>query len=168
MRKEQIRTRRVALLGILAALTLTLSFLESLLPPLPYLPPGAKPGLANIAVLFTALSLDWSAALALTLLKAMFALVTRGTTAALLSLAGGLLSTGVMLLLLRVPKLGLLGVSILSAVAHNAGQLLAACVLMGTSKLAVAAPVLLVFSLLAGALTGTVSKILLPVLSREE
>ena len=38
----------VALTGLLAALALALSFLEGLLPPLPFLTPGAKLGLSNI------------------------------------------------------------------------------------------------------------------------
>ena len=44
--------RRVAVTGLLAALALTLSLLEGMLPPVPVLPPGAKLGLSNLAVMF--------------------------------------------------------------------------------------------------------------------
>lgn len=37
--------RRVALTGILSAEAIALSALEMMIPPVPFLPPGAKPGL---------------------------------------------------------------------------------------------------------------------------
>ena len=49
--------RRVAVTGLLGALALTLSLLEGMLPPVPTLPPGAKLGLSNIAMLFAVQSL---------------------------------------------------------------------------------------------------------------
>lgn len=48
---------RVAFTGLLAALALSFSFLEGLIPPIPVLPPGAKLGLSNIVVLYAAGSL---------------------------------------------------------------------------------------------------------------
>ena len=45
---------RVAFTGLLAALALSFSFLEGLIPPIPVLPPGAKLGLSNIVVLYAA------------------------------------------------------------------------------------------------------------------
>ena len=41
---------RIALWGMMAAVTVTLSLLEGLLPPLPALPPGARVGLAGVSV----------------------------------------------------------------------------------------------------------------------
>ena len=38
-----MKARKTALLGILCAQAIALSFLESLIPALPFLPPGAKP-----------------------------------------------------------------------------------------------------------------------------
>lgn len=157
---------RLALLGIFGALALALSFLESLLPPMPYLPPGAKPGLSNVATLFSARVLGCPDAFAITLLKAAFAGVTRGATAGLLSLAGGLLSTLALCLLLRTEKLGLAGLCVICALCHNAGQLAAACLLSGTAALAAAAPVLLLFSVAAGLVTGCIARAVLPVIDK--
>ena len=39
-----MKARKTALLGILCAQAIALSFLENLIPSLPFLPPGAKPG----------------------------------------------------------------------------------------------------------------------------
>jgi heptaprenyl diphosphate synthase len=157
---------RLAFLGVMGTLALALSFLEGLLPPMPYLPPGAKPGLSNVATLFTVHKLGCKEAFAIAVLKALFAGATRGVTAGLLSLSGGILSTVVLCLLLRQEKLGLVGVCVICAVCHNAGQLAAACLLTGTVKLVAAAPVLLLFSLAAGIVTGCISRAVLPVLLR--
>lgn len=61
--KAEIRPAgRVALLGILCALAVGLSFLEGLLPVLPV--PGAKLGLSNIIVMYALSALNLPAALA--------------------------------------------------------------------------------------------------------
>ena len=95
------RTRKTALLGMLAAAALALSFLENLIPGLPGLPPGAKPGFSNIATMAAAAQLGFAGAFPITLLKAGFAGLTRGATAFFMSTAGGVLSMLVMLPLLH-------------------------------------------------------------------
>ena len=165
------RTRKLALLGILAAQALALAFLENLIPAIPGLPPGAKPGLANIVTMFTASVMGFWSPMAITVIKSLFALITRGFTAFCMSLTGGVLSTIVMVLLLRWKKnpFGILGVSILSAIMFNAGQLAVACIMLyGTKGLVQTyGPLLLVFGIIAGALTGTILKLVLPALEKE-
>ncbi len=172
MKKDTVsaRTKRIALLGVLGAQALVLSFLENLIPAIPGLPPGAKPGLSNIVTMFAAAAMGPVDALLIAVLKAVFAGLTRGLTAGLMSLSGGLLSTLIMVLLLRWKHnpFGILGVSIASAVAHNAGQLLVACLLSGTASLLWGyGPLLLLFGIAAGALTGIFLKLLLPVLLKQ-
>ncbi len=106
----------MALLGLLAALALALSFLEGLLPALPV--PGAKLGLSNIVTMYALTALSLPAALGITAVKAVFALL-RGGSAFLMSAAGGLLSTLVMALCLRLfrGKMGDIGIGIAGAVA---------------------------------------------------
>ena len=103
---------RVALTGLLAALALALSFLEGLLPPLPMMPPGAKLGLSNIASMYAAGTLGLPSALFLAVFKGLFALMTRGGMAGIMSLSGGIFSTLVMWLLLKKARasLGVVGV----------------------------------------------------------
>ena len=113
--------RRAALLGLLAALAVALSFLEGLLPVIPI--PGAKLGLSNIVIMYALTSLNLPCALALAAVKAAFSLL-RGGTAFFMSLAGGLLSTLVMAGALRLfrNRVSFIGVGILGAVAHNGGH----------------------------------------------
>lgn len=161
---------KTALLGILCALALAVGGLENLLPPVPWLPPGAKPGFSNIITMFTAGNLGFPAAAAIALAKSGLAFVTRGATAAIMSLAGGLLSAAAMYVLMRFARkrLGLIGISIICAVCHNAGQLAAAVFITGTSGVIGYAPALALFGVLTGALTGVILKAVIPPLEKLE
>ena len=169
MNTKNSKTKRIAFLGIMGALALSLSFLESLIPPLPGLPPGAKPGLSNVVTMFLASSSGVGSAFAITFLKAAFAGITRGTTAMLMSAAGGLLSTLVACILLRSKKInfGYIGIGIICAVCHNIGQLTVACFLSGTWALITGyGPLLMLFAVATGFVTGTTLKLVLPALDK--
>ncbi len=163
-------THFVALIGILGAQALALSFLENLIPAIPGLPPGAKPGFSNIVTMFTASTIGAPGALFITLIKSIFAGITRGATAFIMSLCGGLLSTLVMIMLLKLKDspFGIMGVSIMSAVAHNVGQLIVACIVSGTPALVVGyGPLLLLFSLITGSVTGAILRVAMPALEKQ-
>ncbi|MBQ8574488.1 MAG: Gx transporter family protein [Clostridia bacterium] len=167
--RDKKNSQRVALLGIMGALALALSFLESLIPALPGLPPGAKPGLSNIVTMFMASSFSVADAFFITVLKAVFAGVTRGTTAMLMSASGGILSTAAACVLLRSKKinLGYIGIGIICAVCHNIGQLMSACLISGTWSLIFGyGPLLLIFAVATGFVTGTMLKLVLPALGK--
>ncbi|MBR3844062.1 MAG: Gx transporter family protein [Clostridia bacterium] len=148
-----MKSFKIAYLGLLGAGAITLSFLESLLPPLPFLPPGAKAGFSNIVTMFAAGSWGLAPALTLCILKSLFVLFTRGITAFCMSLAGGLFSTLIMWLCLR-GRLSLIFTGIVGAVAHNTAQLGVAVVLTGTPHLFTYYPFLLLFALASGSITG--------------
>ena len=118
------------------------------------MPPGAKLGLSNLATMYAAGSLGLPSALFLAVFKGVFALVTRGGMAGLMSLSGGVVSTVVMWLLLKKALMSLSGgvvstvvmwlllkkanaslgvVGVCGALAHNAAQLCVAYFLTGTS-----------------------------------
>ena len=164
IRTERRPASRVALLGILCAVAVGLSFLENLLPVLPI--PGAKLGLSNIVVMTTLSAMNLPAALAVVFVKAGFALL-RGGTAFLMSLAGGMCSTLLMALLFRgVPRcFSYLGIGVAGAVGHNTGQLLMSLLLVDVSLLYYT-PWLLLMALAAGILTGTTLNLLMPALEQ--
>lgn len=160
------KTYKIALLGLLAATAMVLSYLESMLPTA-FLPPGAKPGFSNLANMFAAAALGLPSALTIAVLKACFAGLMRGGTSFFMSLCGGVLSTVVMWLLLnKGKKLGSVGIGVLSAVSHNAGQLAVAAVLVGNASVLGYAPILLLCALIAGTLTGLVFRAVLPALQK--
>ena len=169
MNKDKHLTRKIALTGIMCALALALSYLETLIPAYPGFPPGAKPGLSNIVTMFMAGSSGTPYAFFITIIKGLFAGVTRGFTAMLMSLSGGILSTAAACLLFRFAKnkLGYIGISIVCAVCHNIGQLAAACIISGTASLVVGyGPLLLIFAVVTGLLTGAILKAVMPTLAK--
>lgn len=150
MKKQ--RTVFIARLALLSAMAIALSLLEGVFTPL--LPPGAKPGLSNTVVMLAASSLGLPSALFIVLLKAAFALATRGVVACILSLAGGCASALLLWTLFRyVRALGVLGISMLGAVMHTASQLAVCCLIYGRAVLAYA-PLLLLLSLPSGCITA--------------
>lgn len=160
-----MKTKKLTLLSLLSALALVLSFMENiLLPDIPFLPVGAKPGLSNIVTMFTASFYGFSGAIYITLIKGLFALITRGVTASVMSLCGGVLSTAVMCLMIKKEgkNLSYIGIGVLSASVHNMGQLLAACFITGTASLLSYGKYLLLFGLVTGLVTGTVVEAALP------
>ena len=112
------KARETAWTGMLFALAIALSYLESLVSPLLGLMPAIKLGLSNIVVMYALLFLRTRTALLLVVLKALFAFLTRGATAGFLSLCGGALSLAVMLVLLQLPVSGYIFCAG-SALAHN-------------------------------------------------
>lgn len=169
MKSKRNITKKVALIGIMAALAIALSYLESLIPAYPGFPPGAKPGLSNIVTMFLAGSVGIGDAFLITAVKALFAGITRGATALFMSLSGGILSTAAACILLRSKKinLGHIGIGIICAVCHNIGQLITASVISGTASLIIGyGPLLLVFAVVTGFVTGTILKLVLPALKK--
>ena len=170
MRKvRSMKINKTAFLGIFGAVALVLSVLESVLvPDIPFLPVGAKPGLSNIVTMYIAGTMGFSGALYITVLKALFALITRGATGAFMSFSGGLLSTVCVCLLIKYQGkvFSYLGLGIIGAVMHNLGQLTAACIVSGTFALINYGKYLLIFALITGAVTGTVLMLIMPVIDK--
>ena len=161
--------RKAAAMGLLTALTAALNFAEGLIPALPMLPPGVKLGLANIVVAYALFYLDSGSAFALALLKSGFVLLTRGLSAGWMSLAGGLLSLGVMALARRCfsqePRRYYL-VSVPGAVSHNLGQLCAAAALLKSWAVFYSLPFLVLSGILMGYVTAALLRVALPALKR--
>lgn len=162
------KVKRLALMGLLFALAMALSFLESLLPALPMLPPGIRLGLSNIVTMYALFVLGPVSGYTIAILKALFVLLTRGAVAAAMSAAGGVFSVTIMLLLSLLPgiKEQHLLLSVFGGAAHNIGQLVMARFIINNQYVWYYFPVLLAAGLLMGAITGMVLRVVLPYLNR--
>lgn len=159
-------SRKVALMGVLFALAIALSFLESLVAPLLGLPPGVKLGLANIVVMFALFFMSWRQAAVLVGLKAGFALLTRGAVAGALSLTGGAVSLLLMALLtLPKKKISITVISLVGAISHNMGQLLVVRLLFG-QYVFYYAPILLVSGVVVGIISAVLLRVLIPAIAK--
>ena len=153
---EGSRSRKLAFTAMLIALAMAFSYVESLIP-LPVGIPGVKIGLANLVVLVSLYLFGVPYAFAVSLLRIMLTGFLFGSGSAILySLAGGLLSFAVMLLLKKL-SFSCLSVSIAGGVSHNAGQLAAACLVLESARLISYLPVLMLSGFIAGAVIGVIS-----------
>lgn len=159
--------REVALLGMLFAMAMALSFAESLLPVLPMLPPGFKLGLSNIVTMYALFVLGVRKGLAIAVMKSFFVLLTRAPVAAFMSLSGGLLSVVCMALASRVRWLGrdYMLLSVIGALSHNFGQLLVSVAYTSTVMFYYL-PVLVISGVIMGIITGAVLRVVMPYINK--
>ena len=154
------KTKRLVLLAMLTAVAMILSYVESLLPSVGI--PGVKLGLANIAVIFALFRFGWKEAAVLSLVRVVLVSLLFGSVGAMLySLAGAVLSLAVMALLRRIDRFSTVGVSVAGGVAHNAGQILMAMLILQTKQLLGYLPVLAVSGIAGGVLTGLTAALLI-------
>lgn len=159
------KTKKIVILAIMGALAIVLSTLENLLlPAMPFLPPGAKPGLSNIVTMFAAGTFGMGATIYIVILKSLFVLITRGMSAFAISLSGGILSAVVMTIFIRMKfkSVSLIGISVLAAVSHNIGQLIMSIIYSGTVALVNYLPVLIIFGIISGLITGAIISAVMP------
>ena len=155
-----MKAGKVALYGLLIALALVLSYLESLVP-LSFAVPGIKMGLPNIVVVFALYRLRWRDAAVISLVRVLLVSVLFGNVFSLAySAAGAALSLLVMLGMKATGKFSETGVSVAGAVAHNAGQILVAVFVLETGRLVYYLPVLCISGTVAGICIGLVSALL--------
>lgn len=159
------RTRYITYMAMLLTLTIVLSIFESMLPSFTAIP-GVKLGLANIVVMFTVFFIGKKQAFALNIAKGIFALITRGAVAGVLSLCGGMLSILVIIFLLNIFKdrISYMLLSIAGAISHNIGQITAVSFMLNIYAY-MYLPVLIVSGIVMGSITGVLLKTLMPVLA---
>ena len=155
MRSYAEKTARSALF---LALAMILSYVEAIVPLGAVIPiPGFKLGLASLAVTGAFFLLGLPYAIAVSVGKTLLSSLLFGSvTSFWFSFSGGLLvllTLGIYRLV-RPKTLGCIGLSVICAAMHNAGQCLAASVLFGFSVLVYYLPALLFAALATGTVTG--------------
>ncbi|MCD8126684.1 MAG: Gx transporter family protein [Clostridiales bacterium] len=155
--KGTMGAKRVARYGLLIALAMVLSYVETLIPAF-FAVPGMKLGLTNLVVMIALYRMGSRDAILLNLLRIVLVSMTFGNAFSLLySLAGGVLSGAVMILLKRTGRFSMMAVSVAGGIAHNVGQILMAMVLLETKQVGYYLLVLWWSGLAAGLVIGLVS-----------
>ena len=158
--------RRVATLALLTALSMIFSYVEALIPlPIPF--PGIKLGLANLVTVTGFYLLPPGDVFCVSVLRILLGSLLFGNALKLsFSLAGGLLSFFVMLLVKKTGLFSVYGLSMSGGYAHNIGQIAAAVLTVNTPGLFYYLPYLLISGVLTGFLIGFIASRLLPVLEK--
>ena len=127
---NRISTKKIALCGVLTALAMIFSYIESVIPiPIPV--PGIKLGVANIAVITILYVLGVKEAIVINLLRiALTALLFGNVNSFLFSISGAVLSLTIMIIMKRLDFFSCIGVSVCGGVMHNVGQIIAAVFIM--------------------------------------
>ncbi|MBQ2759746.1 MAG: Gx transporter family protein [Clostridia bacterium] len=141
--------------GICVALALVLAYIEVLIPPLFSSLPGIKMGLPNIIIIFLLYRKGPVFAGIVSLVRILLVSMLFGNAMALMySLAGGILSLAVMIILRRLKFLSPVGVSVAGGVSHNIGQILVAVFVLSTVQVGYYLVVLAISGTVAGIFIG--------------
>ena len=155
-----MHTKQIARIAMLVAVAFVLSYIESVLP-LNLGVPGVKAGFSNIVVVLCLYESSMKETIGISVVRILLVGLTFGNLYSLLySLAGGLLSLIVMVLLKRSVRFSTCGVSVAGGVSHNIGQIIVAMIVLQTEKIIYYLPVLLVSGVIAGVVIGLIASML--------
>lgn len=160
MRRTALDTKRMVTLSALIAVAMILSYVESMIPAFVAVP-GVKMGLSNIATVFALYTLGWPYAICVSAVRVVLSALLFGNVVGLIySLSGAALALLGMILLQRLNSFSSIGVSVVGGVLHNAGQIIAACIVMKTVGISVYFIPLVISGTISGVLIGVVSGML--------
>lgn len=146
--------RKIAYYGLLVALAFIFSYVESLFP-INLGIPGVKLGLANLVVIVSLYLFGIREAAVISFIRIVLSGITFGSPAAMVySLAGGVLSLLIMVIVKKTNKFSTMGVSVAGGVFHNVGQIIVAMIVLETQSLIYYLPVLIISGLVAGVVIG--------------
>ena len=158
-----MKTRKIALLGILTAGAIIISVIESFIPSIGI--PGVKLGLANIVILIILYEIGIKEAIFVNISRVVLAGTIRGVLFSmgfLMSLSGAVLSLGIMILLyVVVKKFSVIGVSVIGSIFHVTGLILVAMAFLGTPYIVYYLPFIALSAIITGILVGIVARLVI-------
>ena len=162
------KTKRLTVLSLLTAASLCVFVIEAQIPPLTAVP-GVKAGLSNIFTIVTMTLFGTGSAAGLLLVRIVLGSIVTGRIAAMgYSLCGGLLAFVLLFVTKKLPRTQIWARSILSAIAHNIGQLLLASYVLGSDAVLWYLPVLILSALATGLFTGLTAQVVLRQLEKNK
>jgi len=155
--KNKLSTKQLVTLSVLIAVAMILSYIESMIPAFVAVP-GVKMGLSNIATVFALYALGWPFAICVSVVRVLLSALLFGNVVSLIySLSGAALALLVMILLKKFDLFSSVGISVAGGVCHNIGQVIAACIVMETSAIAVYIIPLLLSGTISGVVIGLIA-----------
>jgi heptaprenyl diphosphate synthase len=150
-----MKLKRLTRAAVLTAVALTIFMVELQIPSVVPIP-GVKLGLANIVTVYAMFLLGPADTLAILIVRILLGSIFSGQMMSLIySLSGGFLCYLVMLIMRKiVTKKQIWVCSVVSAIAHNIGQMAAAILVTSTPNLIIYLPVLMISGVIAGLFTG--------------
>lgn len=152
-----LKTIRLVTLSAIIAVAMILSYVESLIPAFVAVP-GVKIGLSNIATVLALYALDWPYAICVSVVRVFLSALLFGNFVSLIySLSGAALALLAMILLKKLDIFSSVGVSVAGGICHNAGQIIAACLVMETAAISLYLIPLVISGTIAGVVIGVIA-----------
>lgn len=154
-------TQKLTRLAMFLALSLILSYLESLIPINASIP-GIKIGLANIITMYMIYCCGIKETGIIMFLRVILSgFLFSGLTTIIFGILGGMVCIIVMWSLKKISMFSVMGVSMAGAVSHNAGQILAAFIVIQNAEIIYYLPYLCISGLVTGLLVGYISALVI-------
>lgn len=155
-----ISAKKISLYGLLTAAALLFGYAEYLLP-LSFIAPGMKLGLANAVCLYLICCEKNIAAFLVNIVRILLSALLFATPFSLIfSLTAGVASTVAMLLITKINRFGIVGISVIGSAVHNIVQLLVAYFIVGQGVWFYL-PYLIIAGTVTGALIGYICWLLI-------
>ncbi len=160
--------KKTAFCGLMLALALIASYVESLIPvPIPV--PGIKLGVANSIILILLYYTDTRTAWGISVSRVVLSGFLFGSMSSILySLSGAILSLLIMSWIKKRDCFTMTGVSVAGGVSHNIGQLFMAFLVLESGVLWYYLPVLLLSGCITGGIIGILGKEIFKRIPQEE
>ncbi len=148
---------KLALLGLLLAFTLILSYVESLVPFFMGVP-GMKLGLPNMAIVLVIYMYGGKEGILINALRIIISGLLFGSLFGIIfSLSGAVFSFIAMIIFKKTDFMDICGVSVIGGIVHNIAQLLVAAYVVKTSGIVYYLPALLIMGTITGYLNGFIA-----------
>lgn len=158
-----MNVHKLTLLAMLTASAIVIAIAESFIPSI--FIPGIKLGLTNIVILITLYELGIMEATFINLTRIAIVGLVRGTFLSmgfLMSLTGGILSLGIMIIFyLLIKKFSVIGVSVIGAIFHVAGQILIAMIYLDTVYILYYLPFIAIAAIITGTFVGIIAQLVI-------
>lgn len=165
----QIKTQKIAVLGILLALASVTFLLEALIPPLLPIAPYVKLGLSNIFILLTIAWFSCLDGVIIVLAKNIITAFVSGWFAFLFNIAGSLVAFFSMYFMYKFcfPKISFLAISVMGAVFSNIMRTATAALLLTAPSLFLQLPIVTAVSIGGGLLVGSITALIVQILPKK-
>ena len=151
--------RKISVISMFSAFAILAAYVETFIPTIGI--PGAKLGLANIAVVLALYILDAESAIIVNVVRIVIVGLLFGSLISIsFALAGAFLSLTVMIVLKKFFNFSIITVSIFGGFFHNVGQIIVAKILVGSYSILYYLPVLLIIGIVTGLIIGLLARVL--------
>lgn len=162
----RLRSSKIASLGVLTAVGLLISYVESLFI-IPIKVPGVRIGLSNLITIIVMYIFGPIEAFMVLITRVLLSGILFGNGLSLAySISGAIFSYLLMVGFKRIKAFSIVGISVIGGVAHNIAQLIVAAFIMGNINVLYYLPVLLIFGCIAGFIIGMLSDVIFKRLNR--